>query len=283
MGKTAGNAAGTGKGKGSSVPKFSTRTTIDDYPAKWDWRDMNGQDFTHPAVDQGGCGSCWAVSTADMLSMRVAIATNNTWKPKLSAQEMLACATKYAQGCEGGFPYLGMKWVQDYGMGDQECYPYKGTDETCQLDSLTTQSPDKCSAATRIGIEEYEYLGGGYGASTAVNMMEEIYLNGPITMCFEPNSQLMHYSAGIFEEQQELNMLQVQPWAKVDHAVVIVGWNTGPHGKKYWIIKNSWGSSWGENGYFYLEVGANTMESESMASAGKVILPDNYPGKVSSN
>jgi len=266
---------GAGSGNDKNQPMdaglYTTRSSVDDYPDTWDWRDMNGQDFTHPAINQGGCGSCWAVSTADMLSMRTAIATNNTWKPKLSAQEMLVCSDKYAQACAGGFPYLAMKYVQDYGLGDDQCYPYAGRDEQCQLAAKSQASPDKCSK--RIGVSEYKYIGGGYGAATVVAMMEEVYSHGPMTVCIEPSSALMHYSAGIFEEDEELNELQIQPWEKTDHAVVVVGWSTGTHGDKYWIVKNSWGSFWGDKGYFYTPLGKNSMSIENMPSAGMVTLP----------
>jgi cathepsin C len=274
-----GAGTGTGRGKSKYNPPTSTRKAISDYPANWDWRDMNGVDYTHPAVNQGSCGSCWAVSTSDMLSMRVAIATNNTWKPRLSAQEMLVCSDKYGQGCEGGFPYLAMKYVQDYGLGVDECYPYEGRDEKCKTRdaAYTSQKAEQCTAHKRIGVSEYMYIGGGYGAATVEAMMEEVYTNGPITVCIEPSSALMYYSSGVFEEDEQLSELQLNPWQKTDHAVIVVGWGTNKKGERYWIVKNSWGEMWGDKGYFYTPLGKNSMSIENMPSAATIKLPADYP------
>jgi cathepsin C len=278
-----GTGNGAGHGAGDGAHEVGPRK-VEDFPSGWDWRNHNGQNFINDAYDQGFCGSCWAVAASDVLSARVAIATNNTLRPQISAQEMLTCSNPfYAQACGGGFPYLGFKYVQDYGIGTSDCYKYSGDGKSCQLPELKKKDSGHCGAKSRIGVKDYYYVGGGYGGGNVVAMMHEIMTNGPISVCITPSSQFQHYSTGIFEEDETLNELQLNPFQAVTHAVVIVGWGTGSNGKKYWICKNSEGKAWGDNGFFYVPLGKNAMSIENMPTAATVILPENWKSDFTCN
>ena len=86
-------------------------------PKSWDWRNVDGVNYMFEVSNQGSCGSCFAVSTVDMIQTRIAIATKNAVRNRLSVQDILECGTVYTQACNGGFPYLASKFTQDFGLG----------------------------------------------------------------------------------------------------------------------------------------------------------------------
>ena len=88
-------------------------------PSYFDWRNVSGQNFVSPVRDQGTCGSCYAFGSAAMMEARIRIATNNQKQPVLSTQDIVSCSN-YAQGCEGGFPYLiAGKYGRDFGLVEE--------------------------------------------------------------------------------------------------------------------------------------------------------------------
>jgi len=238
-------------------------------PEKFDWRNVHGKNYLFPAVDQGSCGSCYAVAVADMITSRVAVQTNNSVRVPMAAQEIIECGEKWNQGCDGGFPYLASKYVSDFGLTSEACYKYaergfnapRHYGNGCQLDQLAVTNSKACQY--RVKASKYEYVGGCYGCATEDAMMREIYENGPIVVGFQVNMAMMHYSAGIFL-QVDLPDVQLNPWEQTNHAVLVVGWGVSSKGTKYWAVKNSWGAQWGNKGYFYVERGSDTMAFESM-------------------
>lgn len=243
-----------------------------DLPKSFDWRNVSGKNFLFPAIDQGSCGSCYAVAVSDMITSRVAVQTNNSVRVRMAAQEIIECGEKWNQGCDGGFPYLASKYVADFGLTSEGCYKYaeNGFDAPshygngCKLKHLAASKPHECKY--RVKASKYNYIGGCYGCCNEKDMMKEIYENGPIVVGFQVNMALLHYSAGIFL-QVDHESVQLNPWEETNHAVLVVGWGVSPKGTKYWIVKNSWGSFWGDNGYFYVERGKDIMAFESMAVA----------------
>merc|ERR1712023_616633 len=111
--------------KSSSANKINKDVDISDLPKQLDWRNKDGQNYVGPVVNQGSCGSCYAVAVTDMLRSRIQIKTKNRVKPELSAQETLSC-NQYGQGCKGGFPFLVGKYAQDFGVVKYSDKPYVG-------------------------------------------------------------------------------------------------------------------------------------------------------------
>merc|ERR1719469_257218 len=108
--------------------------------------------------------------------------------------------------------------------------------------------------------------------------MREVHQNGPIVVSFEPNDDFMFYSGGIFG-QQKLGVpaplaAHSSEWQQVDHAVLLVGWGE-ELGQKFWIVQNSWGESWGEDGFFRIARDINDSGVESIAVAADVVEDDN--------
>ena len=116
-------------------------------------------------------------------------------------------------------------------------------------------------------------MGGYYGATNEENMMKELYERGPITVGLNSSPDLYYYSEGVFLSNpanvySEENGNQMNDWRYMNHAVIIVGWGETEHEGdqlKYWIVKNSWGKDWGENGYFKILRGVNLASIENKA------------------
>lgn len=222
-------------------------------PEHWDWRNVDGINFVSPVRNQASCGSCYSFATMGMLEARIRILTNNSDTPVLSPQQVVSCS-EYSQGCDGGFPYLIGKYVQDFGIVDESCFPYTATNSPCNL-------PANCG---RMYTAEYGYVGGFYGGCSETAMMLELVKNGPIGVALEVYPDFMHYKGGIYHHTGLSD--SINPFELTNHAVLLVGYGRCPKtGQKYWIVKNSWGSGWGEDGYFRIRRGSDECAIESIA------------------
>jgi len=239
---------------------------VGDLPESWDWRNVGGQNFVGDVVNQGSCGSCFAVATAEMISARLRILSQNKKKPNVSADRVIKCAF-YAQGCHGGFPYLASKYHQDFGSVTEDTEQYTASDGRCPAVSK------KQYVSRNVG---YKYVGGYYGASGEKAMLRELFDHGPMVVGFEVGLGFHAYSNGIFKAEGKLP--EKNHWERVNHAVVIVGYGK-EKGTPYWIVKNSWGSFWGENGYFRIKRGDDNLNIEHMAVAAYPSLGHVFPAK----
>lgn len=236
-------------------------------PEHWDWSNRNGVSYDTEIRNQGSCGSCYAMASISALEARYRVASHLAFRPILSPQEVVSCSF-YNQGCEGGYPFLVAKHGSEFGMVDAECNPYTARNSACKT---------SCSSE-RLRMHNYSYVGGYMGGCSETAMMHEIYRNGPVMVAFQAPPDLFYYTGGIYtgpspkEEKQGVNGVNV--WQQTNHAVVAVGWGVdAATGTKYWIVKNTWGLKWGENGYFRIRRGTNECAIESMATKADVILP----------
>uniref|UniRef100_A0A8C5QEC6 Dipeptidyl peptidase 1 n=1 Tax=Leptobrachium leishanense TaxID=445787 RepID=A0A8C5QEC6_9ANUR len=245
-----------------SIPKPAPIPKDDKYqglPPAFDWRKVNGYNFVSPVRNQGSCGSCYAFATMGMLESRLRVYTQLRQTPTLSPQQIVSCSN-YSQGCDGGFPYLiAGKYGQDFGIVEEQNYPYTGKDSHCTLKD----------DSYRYYTSEYHYVGGFYGGCNEVLMKYELLMGGPLAVAFEVYDDFLHYSSGIYHHtglQDKFN-----PFQLTNHAVLLVGYGHETTGEKYWIVKNSWGTEWGENGFFRIRRGNNECAIESIAVAAKPI------------
>ncbi|XP_038548822.1 dipeptidyl peptidase 1 [Micropterus salmoides] len=228
-------------------------------PEHWDWRNVDGVNFVSPVRNQASCGSCYSFATMGMLEARVRILTNNSQAPIFSPQQVVSCS-EYSQGCDGGFPYLIGKYVQDFGIVDESCFPYVAKDSPCGV-------PQNCA---RVYTAEYYYVGGFYGGCSEVAMMLELVKNGPMGVALEVYPDFLNYKEGIYHHTGLADA--INPFELTNHAVLLVGYGRcHKTGEKYWIVKNSWGSDWGEDGYFRIRRGSDECAIESIAVAANPI------------
>lgn len=225
---------------------------IYDLPKSWDWRKHNVVD---PVINQGQCGSCYAVATAEMIQSRMRIlGAKKKQVATISPDRVIKCAF-YAQGCKGGFPFLAAKYHADFGSVTEKVQPYTASDGKCPA----VKQSQYVGRATG-----HKYIGGYYGASTEKGMMRELFDHGPLVVGFEVGLGFSAYSSGVFHAVSKLS--EKNHWKRVNHAVLVVGYGTG-NGKKYWLVKNSWGSFWGEKGYFRIQRGDDNLNIEHMSVA----------------
>ena len=235
---------------------------VEALPKEWDWTNVDGESFVTPRkIDQGNCGSCYAISTIGMLESRLRIQSKKNKDIKLSIQYAVAC-NFYTEGCNGGFPTLVSKFISEFGIPSESCLKYSATDDNCAA---------VCDDAEQwASVDEFGYLGGYYGAATEELMMKELRARGPFAVSFEPGYEFSFYVGGVYQqvanrfdgdESMRDNNL---PWEQVDHSVLLVGWGE-ENGKPYWKLLNSWGDRWGEKGFFRMRRGKDESGIESMA------------------
>jgi cathepsin L len=195
-----------------------------DLPDSVDWRTKAG--VVTEVKDQGGCGSCWAFSTAETVESAVAIATGKP-APVLSPQQLVDCVQNPKDcggsgGCEGSTQPIAFNYTIPNGLTLESLYPYKGSDGTCHKEVPTA------------GIKGQVVL----ASNNWTQLMTAVAEVGPvaISVAAEP---WQFYDFGIFDRDCG---------ADVDHAVQAVGYGE-ERGKGYWIVRNSWSASWGERGY----------------------------------
>jgi cathepsin C len=241
-------------------------------PKSWDWRNVDGVNYMFEVANQGSCGSCFAVSSVDMIQTRIAIATKNKVRQRLSVQDLLECGSEYTQACEGGFPYLASKFSQDFGLGLNSENEYNpDAIKSCNSSNLVHQSG-------RARVSDYHYVSGYFGRSyrpeTVRDMMLEIQNNGPIVVGIECPSLLFAFQSGVFDHRGLNNYKESSTrFEPANHAVLVSGWGETESGQKYWLMKNSWGADWGEHGYFKIPRGEMFINVENMPVAAKVIVP----------
>jgi C1A family cysteine protease len=196
---------------------------------------------TTAVKNQGQCGSCWAFSTTETVESANLIAGNQI--PNGSPQEIVDCDTNDS-GCNGGDPQEALNWVvQQGGLDTDSCYPYTAEDGTCN--SANCQPTLKISTVTPVGGSEdliYNALG-----------------QMPLSICCDAEPW-QNYQGGI--------MTADQCGDSIDHAIQLTGYSPDQGG--YWIVRNSWGADWGENGFIYLQYGQDTCGITSEVTAASV-------------
>jgi C1A family cysteine protease len=219
-------------------------------PAALDWRDRSGNWITS-IKDQGDCGGCWAFAATAVLESLVKIGTNMSDDIDLSEQTLISCSG--AGNCEdGGYDYLAAEYIRTTGIPHENCFPYSATDALC----------NPCSGwlARVIRIGSWDWV------STSVAGIETALLNGPLSTYMTVYSDFYHYRSGIY---------QVSSGATEEggHLVTIIGYD---HPGGYWICKNSWGSGWGENGFFRIQMGQADIGIQNL-SMSQPIVGDHAP------
>ena len=228
-------------------------------PLNVDWRKYG---IVSSVGDQGSCGACWSFATVGALESHIA-KINNKPVTKLSVQEMVDCSTDNF-GCEGGvMEYAYNYMIRNTKITKDASYPYKGIKSTCKR--LTLDMYDKSNTFT---VEGFAYV--NTSRVTDEDKMESkldwnnhveefikgiVATRGPVSAAIEVKESLMQYSSGIYDVS---NCTE----SGVNHAVLIVGYGEDKefNNKPYWIVKNSWGQAWGENGgYFRIARNSNNM------------------------
>jgi len=202
----------------------------------------------HQIRDQGHCGSCWAHAASEVLSDRYCIASNKTVNVVLSPQEMVSC--DYMDlGCNGGILTMSWVYLRMFGIATEQCKPYKSGDGTVPSCPWFEKKCEDGSTYKKYKASSFYWL------LTINGIKESLMTKGPVETGFSVYEDFMSYKGGVYKRQSS-NMLG-------GHAVKIVGWGK-ENGEEHWIVANSWGSSWGEKGYFRIAFGECGFDSTGM-------------------
>ncbi|CAF0785362.1 unnamed protein product [Brachionus calyciflorus] len=250
--------------KPSPIDK-ETQILASKLPDEFDWRNVSGVNYISPIRNQGSCGSCYAFASMAMNEARLRIKSLNTEQTIFSPQDIVECS-EYSQGCDGGFPYLiSGKYAEDFGLVEESCNPYKGRDGKCSTDK----------SCKRRYSTKYHYVGGFYGACNEALMKIELARNGPLVVGFQVYDDFLSYRGGIYHHTgaRDLTNFKWNPFEETNHAVLLVGYGTDKAtGQDYWIVKNSWGTGWGEKGYFRIRRGNDECAIGSLAVGSDIVV-----------
>eukprot|EP01083_Nonionella_stella_P156442 506659_1 len=242
------------------------------FPESLDWRNVSGKSFASWNRNQNWCASCWAIALTSALSDRFNIMFNAEFPEiSLSPQTLLSCDPS-GNGCKFGSIPGALNYIQKYGIPPEDCAPYRaaGSDThydrssnhhsnlnggvACSNNHCTTcMDPHRC----RKVFSYRRYFVDSFGAlSGERNMIAEL-ANGPIVCRFAHSEKFKTKGykptpLGIYSED-----LGPESSMRFDHSVSVAGYGE-ENGVKYWIVRNGWGSNWGDNGWFRTLRGAGT-------------------------
>lgn len=205
-------------------------------PDSFDVREKHGHCSSVKTVyDQGKCGGCWAFAVAESLGDRFCIAGMDV---SLSAQDLIDCDHEgKCRGCNGGLTEDAFDYINDEGMLSARCRPWTGGDATCTSDSCSVQGADN----TRYYSSLAKYV-----SSDEAQIKQELFQQGSISAAFEVFHDFFSYESGVYSHLEgDYSGL---------HAVNLMGYGTD-NGVDYWLVKNSWGSDFGEQGFFRIKRG----------------------------
>ena len=229
-------------------------------PANWLWNNVNDTNFLTNVWNQHipqYCGSCWAHAATSVLSDRIKIARGAAWPDiNISPQPLISCSLDNF-GCHGGSPILAFRYIHEHTISDRTCaiYQARGHDDgqSCSwMEHCRNCSPgEACVVPPKFRVYRVDEYGNVAGEDA---MMQEIYQRGPISCGIAVPLELEEYTGGIF--------CDTTGDTQVVHAVSVVGYGE-ENGNKYWLVRNSWGTHWGEQGFFRVCRGVNSLAIES--------------------
>ena len=203
-----------------ATPKF-----VGSIPDAIDWRDFEA---VTDVKNQGSCGSCWAFSTTG--SMEGLNAIQNGSLLSFSEQELVDCDKGLTEnhGCNGGLMDTAFQWLETHGLALESAYSYTG------------RGNESCESFTAVFFNTaFQDV-----TSNDPNALQNAVAIGPVSVAIEADKMVFQlYTGGVIDS--------TNCGTNLDHGVLVCGYgHDSTTGQDYWLLKNSWGTSWGESGFF---------------------------------
>jgi len=236
-----------------SRARFIEPTAKVDLPEQFDWRELGA---CTPVRNQHGCGGCWAFAT--IAPLESAILLKDGVEVDLSEQWLISCNTDGYNCDEGGW------FAHEYHLDKPDACGHSGAVLEADCPYEADDMPCACPYPHVYHIDDWAYVGGEEDIPPIDHIKWAIMAFGPVAACLCTDATFGGYRGGIYNN----NVL----CEEVNHAVAIVGWDDIQGMNGVWIIRNSWGSSWGEGGYMRIEYGC------SRIGFGACVV--DYPGET---
>ncbi|MFH2028012.1 MAG: S8 family serine peptidase, partial [Nanoarchaeota archaeon] len=242
---------------------------VGELPASFDWRGFHGEDYDTPVKDQGHCGSCWAFASMAALETSINAYYNDPDLDfDLSEEDLITCY--YESGCCGVYPEqiteIFSNYLQETGVPTEECSPYMACDNSNQNCLGSSDDVDTCSDVIPCNTkcsdwqnsawttEDYKEVELTDDAEQNIDLIKRLLIEyGPVVVGMVVYSDFPSYSGGVYKPTTSSTL--------GGHAITIVGYSLDD-GIDYWIVKNSWGPDWGEEGYFRIFAGESKIDSK---------------------
>ncbi|MBK8244300.1 MAG: C1 family peptidase [Saprospiraceae bacterium] len=216
-------------------------------PASLDWRN-NGGNFVTDVKNQGNCGSCVAFGTIASIESQIKILRGATYAIDLSEAHLFYChARSESRNCRNGWwPDRALNFFQSQGVTEEAYYPYTAGDQNC--------------SGKLAGWDTHLTKITGYSKINGIEAIKEfVSTKGPVEACFSVYNDFFSYRSGIYRHTTGT--------LAGGHCVCIVGYDTAGG---YWICKNSWGTGFGESGFFKIAFGQCGIEGQVYGATGIV-------------